>query len=135
MADYLFDTTLFIDYHRGDPEAKSVVERLIQGSITASYCALTLTELWIGISTISEEALRRKEEVKYEALFALMESAPISDGDARLAGIWLGKLDENARKELFADAIIGAVASRRKEIVCTRNKEHFERLSVRTEVY
>lgn len=37
MADYLFDTTVFIDYHRGDPEAKHLVERLIGGSISASY--------------------------------------------------------------------------------------------------
>lgn len=135
MADYLFDTTVFIDYHGGDPEAKHLIERLIEGSISASYCALTLAELWIGISTISEEELRRKEEIEYEAAFALMESAPISNEDAKLAGTWLGKLDENARKELFADAIIGAVASRRGEIVCTRNKKHFEQFSVEAETY
>jgi predicted nucleic acid-binding protein len=143
MADYLFDTTLFVDYHRGDPGAKSLIERLIQGDITASYCALTLVELWIGISTISEEELRRREEIKYKALFTLMESAPISDEDAKLAGILLGNsvaaLDEQPRKEFlrrfFADAIIGAVASRRKETICTRNKKHFERLSVQAEVY
>jgi len=135
VADYLFDTTVFIDYHGGDPEAKHLVERLIGGSISASYCALTLAELWIGISTISEEGLRRKEEIEYEAAFALMESAPISDEDAKLAGTWLGKLDENARKKLFADAIIGSVASRRGEVVCTRNKKHFEQLSVQAETY
>lgn len=143
MADYLFDTTVFIDYHRGDPEAESLVERLRQGSISASYCALTLVELWVGISTILDEELKRKEEIKYKALFTLMEPAPISDEDARLAGILLGKfvgrLDENARKEFLkkflADAIIGAVASRRREIVYTRNKDHFERFSVQAEAY
>jgi predicted nucleic acid-binding protein len=143
VADYLFDTTVFIDYHGGDPEAKHLVERLFEGSISASYCALTLAELWIGISTISEEELRRKEEVKYEALFKLMESAPISDEDAKLAGILLGKfvgkLDEKARKEFLkeflADAIVGAVASRRGEVVCTRNKKHFEQFSVEAETY
>lgn len=143
MADYLFDTTVFIDYHRGDPEAKHLVERLSDSSISASYCALALVELWIGISTISDEELKRKEEVKYEALFKLMESAPISDEDAKLAGILLGKsvgrLEEKARKEFLkeflADAIIGAVASRRGEIVCTRNKEHFEQFPVQAEVY
>ena len=135
MADYLFDTTVFIDYHRGNPEAESLVERLRQGSISASYCALTLVELWIGISTILDEELKRKEEIKYKALFTLMDSAPVSDEDAKLAGIWLGKLDESARKELFADAIIGAVASRRGEVVRTKNKEHFEQLSVQTETY
>jgi len=135
VADYLFDTTVFVDYHRGDPAAKHLVERLIEGSISASYCALTLAELWIGISTIHAEELRRREEMEYEAAFTLMESAPISNEDAKLAGTWLGKLDENARKELFADAIIGSVASRRGEVVCTRNKEHFEQFSVQVETY
>lgn len=135
MADYLFDTTVFIDYHGGDPAAKHLIERLLQGSMSASYCALTLAELWIGISTNSNEELKRKEEVKYEALFALMESAPISDDDAKLAGMWLGKLDEDKRKELFADAIIGAIASRRGEVICTKNKKHFEQFSVEAETY
>ena len=102
-----------------------------------------MVELWIGISTIPEEELKRKEEVKYEALFTLMESAPISDEDAKLAGILLGKsvgkLDEEARKEFlkefFADAIIGAVANRRGEIVCTKNKRHFEQFTVQAEAY
>lgn len=143
MADYLFDTTVFIDYHRGDPEAESLVERLRQGSISASYCALTLAELWIGISTILDEELKRKEEIKYEALFTLMEPAPISDEDAKLAGILIGKsvgkLDENAREEFLrkflADAIIGAVASRRREVVCTRNREDFEQFAVQAQAY
>jgi len=135
VADYLFDTTVFIDYHRGDPAAKHLVERLIAGSISASYCALTLAELWIGISTISDEELKRKEEIAYEALFTLMGSAPISDEAAKLAGMWLGKLDEDARKELFADAIIGAIASRRREVICTKNKKHFEQFSVEAETY
>jgi len=102
-------------------------------------CALTLAELWIGISTISEEELRRKEEIECEAAFALMESAPISDEDAKLAGTWLGKLDEKARekflRKFLADAIIGFVASRRGEIICTRNKKHFEQFSVQAETY
>jgi predicted nucleic acid-binding protein len=143
VADYLFDTTVFIDYHRGDSGAKYLVTRLTEGSISASYCALTLAELWVGISTISEDELKRKEEVKYRALFTLMESAPISDEDAKLAGILLGKsvgkLDEEARKgflkEFFADAIIGAVANRRGEIVCTKNTRHFEQFAVQTEAY
>lgn len=143
MADYLFDTTVFIDYHGGDPAAKHLIERLLQGSMSASYCALTLAELWIGISTNSNEELKRKEEVKYEALFALMESAPISDDDAKLAGLLLGKsvgnLDQEARKEFLreflADAIIGAVASRRGEVICTKNKKHFEQFSVEAETY
>lgn len=135
MADYLFDTTVFIDYHRGDLAAKHLIERLVEGGISASYCALTLAELWIGISTNPDEKLRRKEEMEYEAAFSLMESAPISSEDAKQAGIWLGKLDENARKELFADAIIGSVASRRGEVVCTRNKEHFEQFLVQTKTY
>ena len=143
MADYLFDTTVFIDYHRGDPPAKHLVERLIEGSIIVSYCVLTVAELWIGTSMISEEELRRKEEIKYEALFTLMEPAPISNEDAKLAGILLGKsvgkTDEKARKEFrkefFADAIIGAVASRRGEIVCIRNKGHFEQLAVQAQAY
>ena len=74
---------------------------------------------------------------------SLMESAPISNEDAKLAGILLrksaGKLDEKARKEFlkefFADAIIGAVASRRGEIVCTRNKGHFEQFAVQAQAY
>ena len=143
MADYLFDTTVFIDYHRGDAGAKSLVGCLIDSKMSASYCALTLAELWIGISTIPKEGLRREEEIKYEAIFTLMEPAPISDEDAKLAGILLGKsvgkLDEKARKEFlkefFADAIIGAVASRRGEIVCTMNKGHFEQLAVQAQTY
>jgi predicted nucleic acid-binding protein len=143
VADYLFDTTVFIDYHGGDPAAKRLIERLIQGNISASYCSLTLAELWIGISTNSNEELKRKEELKYEALFALMESAPISDDDAKLAGILLakcvGNLDQEARKEFLrqfvADAIIGAVASRRGEVIYTKNKKHFEQFSLEAQSY
>jgi len=92
---------------------------------------------------LKEDVEHWEEEIEYEAAFALMESAPISNEDAKLAGILLGKfvgkLDEKAREDFLrkflADAIIGAVASRRGETVCTRNTGDFEQFSVQTEVY
>jgi hypothetical protein len=49
LADVLFDTTVFIDYYRGDAGAKELIDAVIGGSLTASYSSLTSFEIWIGI--------------------------------------------------------------------------------------
>lgn len=123
MADYLFDTTIFVDYHRGDPGAKSLIERLIQGSISGSYCALTLTELWIGISTVSEEALRLTEDLTQgkdnvfalrvkgismidaliddEDIVLMQEVKTVDDGD--MAAVWLEEQQEVTLKKVYRE--------------------------------
>ena len=121
MADLLLDTTLFADYQLGDPKARDVVSRVLDGAITASYCPLTLAELW------QESSFGRREEIAYTALIGFLEEAALTSESAKVAGSWLRPLAQEEREAYSAYAILAAVAQERGETICTRDPERYLR--------
>ena len=128
MADALLDTTVFIDYYRGDAGAKDLIDAVIDGSLTASYSSLTSFEIWIGIGN-------REEEIDFLAVLSQCEEAPLTASMARTAAIWLKGRSLRRAEGLFRDALIAATANERGEAICTRNVRDFERLSIDVRTY
>ena len=79
-------STLILDYVRGDSGAKKVVDQIIQGSLSCSFCPVTLVELW------QVDGLTRKDEIVYQALLGFLEEVTLSWDSARTAGLWLSSL-------------------------------------------
>ena len=121
MADALFDTTVFIDYHRGDKAAQSLVQPVLDRLSTASFSPLTVAELWQG------KMRDRREELEYTALLTVMEEAPLGSSVARRAGYKIREYGHNQKADLFADALIAATAEERGELIYTRNHKDMSR--------
>jgi predicted nucleic acid-binding protein len=128
LADVFFDTTVFIDYYRGDAGAKDLIDAVIDGSLTASYSSLTSFEIWIGIDN-------REEEIDFLAMLSQCEEAPLTAAMARTAAIRLKGFNPRRAEGLFRDALIAATANERGETIYTRNVRDFERLSIDVRTY
>jgi predicted nucleic acid-binding protein len=128
VADALFDTTVFIDYYRGDSSAKQFLDDLFEGRSSASFSAVTAFELWMGVS-------RREEELDFFAMLRFLEEAPVTAAAARLAASWLRDQSPSRAETLFRDALIAATASRRQEPVYTRNVRDFSRFEIDVRTY
>jgi predicted nucleic acid-binding protein len=115
MSD-LYDTCLFIDYWRGDANAKSLIDFAISNPLSTSYSPLSVMELW------QNPMLGRQEEIEYTALTRyFLKEAPLSANAAMKAGQWLRKHSRHARMILSADAVIAATAEEAGETIRTRN--------------
>lgn len=122
MSDALYDTCVFIDYWKGDPAAFALIEGVRTGQVTASFCAISATELW------QYPGLTRREEIEYMALTQFfIAKAPVSARAAVQAGQWLRSYSRNRRRRLAADALIAATAHERGEVVRTRNYREIQR--------
>jgi predicted nucleic acid-binding protein len=79
MADVLLDTTVFIDYYRGHEGARSVIEQILTGALTASFSPITTLEVGlfrrIGID----------EQTAYRKLMSLLDEAPLTSAVAERA--------------------------------------------------
>ena len=129
MADALFDTTVFIDYRRGDNGARALIQLVLDGAKSASFSALTVAELWQG------DMKDRQEELEYAALFAVMEEAPLRSQDAKEAGCKIRKYTDNQKAQYFADALIASTAECRNEPLFTRNGKHMSLFHPNVQTY
>ena len=121
MAEMLLDSTLFQDYRRGVTGARAIVERILGGDTTASVAPLTVFELW------SDAVFDRRTEIAFAGLLSFLEQAPLTAEAAKVAGIWIGSLDEDERDSLARYALIAATARERGEPVCTSDPESYSR--------
>ncbi len=123
MPDGLFDTTVFIDYHRGDTNAIGLIQRVIHGEMTAAYSSITIFELWVGTMNPEEEAI-------YTNILISMEEAIMNVEVARRAATLLRNIPLAEQMRLRVDALIAATAALRQEPLYTRNIRDFQRLGV-----
>lgn len=128
MADALYDTTVFIDYYRGDENARTLVGQVLDGGATASYFPLTTFEIWMGISM-------HEEEIDYLGILGAFEEVPLDASMARLAATWLRTLSIRQSETLFRDALIAATATVRNEAIYTRNVRDFTRFHENVQSY
>ena len=128
MADALFDTTVFIDYYRGDRSAQALIDAVLEGSLRGSFSALTTFEIWIGISS-------HEEEVDYLGIMHPFEELALTASMARTAAGWLRNLPGRASEALIRDALIAATAAEHGETIYTRNVADFERFYRNVQTY
>jgi predicted nucleic acid-binding protein len=128
MADALFDTTVFIDYYRGDVGAQDLVNAVLDGRLAVSYSALTGFEIWLGVTT-------HEEEIDFLAVLDLFEEAPLGASAAMLAASWLRERTGRQSEALIRDALIAATAAERREAIYTRNVRDFRRFYADVQTY
>lgn len=128
MAEALFDTTVFIDFHRGDPGAQELLSAVLQGQLSAAYSPITVFELWRGRLNVIEER-------KYTGLLTLMDEASLSSAAGRTAGEWLREETAAVVEAVIRDALIAATAAVRGETIYTRNTGDFTRFYDKVRTY
>lgn len=128
MADALFDTSVFIDYHRGDSGARELVEQIIAGTLTGAYSSISVFELWLG-------NMGQVEASTYENLLVLLEEAFFDGHVAQRAANMLQSVSTQDRQRLLGDAFIAATAAERGETIYTRNVRDFRSLNVNVSTY
>ncbi len=128
MSNLLLDTTIFIDYYRGDPGALEVMEEVFQERLRASFSPISILELWLVNMSVEEENV-------YRRILPYLEEAPLTRPIALRAAESLRSLELSLREAMIRDALIAATASERGEPVCTRNTRDFQRLGVSIRPY
>jgi hypothetical protein len=121
MADLLLDVTIFEDYCRGDAGARSVIDRIVKGEVSASVSPLTAFHLW------SSPGLDRRTEIGYAGMLSFLEEATLTVEAAKVAGLWIAFASAEERGKLAYFAFVAATAKERSESICTRNAEPFSR--------
>lgn len=128
MADALFDTSVFIDFYRGEQGARLLFEQVRERSLAASYSTFTVFELWLG--NMTQEEKNRHIDLLYE-----LEEARFDGHVARTAADLLRGISSTARHRLLGDALIAATALTRSEPIYTRNVRDFAQFGVTVNVY
>ncbi len=129
MSDALLDTSLFLDYLAGRPEAYVVMQQLLDGSLRGAVSALTLLELGL-VEGVPAEALGAMERV-----LERLEVVPVDGAAARQAAAWLRRVAPEERGKELPFALLAASAHTRQETIITRTPERYERFGVPTRSY
>ena len=119
MADILVDNTLFEDFRKGDGGARDMIDKIIDGEITAAISPLTVFHLW------NDSELDRRTEISYSSILAFLEEAPFTVAASKQAGLWIASTNAEDRGRLVYFAMVAATARERGEVICTRNSEPY----------
>ena len=119
MPEYLFDSTVLIDYLRGHLAVRPFIEILLEQPRTVTYSVITEAELWAGVRNPQDE--RRHKDI-----LSRMKRLGVSSRIARLAGQRYGRY--NSQGLALPDAIIAASANVHAKTLVTRNTKHFKPL-------
>lgn len=121
--DYLFDSTVYIDYFRRRPVALALFQQAREDYINVAFSVVTLTELWSGIN-------RYWNEERTQALLILQQPITIDAATAKQAGTFRrmirSQLSGRGGLPSVPDSLIAATAYDRDHYVLTRNQRHFQ---------
>ncbi len=129
MADVLLDITVFNDLKAGDPDARKVVERILDGEIKAAASPLTVCELW------RTSGIDRRTEIGFLSVLRFVEEVAPALEDARTAGLWLADSNLDGRRDASCVAILAATAKRLGIPICTRDADAFATFDVEVTSY
>lgn len=129
MADVLLDITVFNDLKAGDPNARKVVEGILDGEIKAAASPLTVCELW------RSSGIDRRTEIGFLSVLRFVEEVAPALEDARTAGLWLAGIEIDGRRDASCVAIAAATAKRLGIPICTRDAEAFADFEVEVTPY
>ena len=129
MADMLLDITVFNDLKTGDPDARKVVERILDGEAKAAVSPLTVCELW------RSSGIDRRTEIGFLSVLRFVEEVAPDLEDARTAGLWLADSELDGRRDASCVAMTAATAKRLGIPICTRDTEAFADFDVEVTSY
>ena len=111
----LVDTSIFVDYLRGDETAKEWMNGFPKGEL--AYSVITAAELLAGCRNRREQDLVEKELALYPMVY-------ISGMISVMAWEWYRQL-HLSHGVGFLDCLIGASAHHYGLTICTLNEKHF----------
>ena len=129
MADMLLDATVFDDLRRGDPDARELIESILDGRVEAAVSPMTVCELW------HRGDIDRQIEIGFLSVLRFVEEVAPDIDAARTAGLWLADYAEDDRRNAAYVVVVAATAKQLNIPVCTRDTEAFEGLGVETTGY
>lgn len=113
---FLLDTTILIDFLRGNEEAISTLNSLVEEGPLAC-CPITVAEVFSGVKP---EELPRVEE-----FFDALVYYPIGYKTARRAGLYRRDYQKKGITLSISDTLIAAVAVENSLTLVTKNVRHF----------
>ncbi|MGA9349169.1 MAG: type II toxin-antitoxin system VapC family toxin [Anaerolineae bacterium] len=119
-AEILIDTDVLIEYFRGSPVVRRLIEEIRDGDIRAYFSTITETELYSG-------SRNEREDAWIAALLSFLTRADVDGNVAVVSGKLRYKY--RARKLETPDAIIAGTAQILNVKLATFNKRHFEMIA------
>lgn len=116
MARILIDTDVLIDHLKGLTQAQRFLDERAQGGDDLLYSVITRAELFAGMRSDEEPALR--------ALLGAMDEIDIDASIAELAGDYCRRYGPS-HNVLLPDALIAASAVSQAASLITLNAKHF----------
>lgn len=118
MSKVLFDTSILVDYLRGDKKAGKILESIAKREIKGILSVITEAELYAGKDCNTEKGLNSVRD-----LISLFEKIILDNEIAKSAG-WLRRRYNIA----IPDAIIAATAFKENAKVWTKNIDDFQHI-------
>lgn len=125
MADVLLDTTVLIDALRGRAAATRLRELASGGGSPPYVCVVNVEELWRGVRTQEEPAVR--------GLLGALRLAPLRRREGELAGTWRRDFAASGITLSQADCLVAAAAMGVGATLATGNPRHFPMPELRVE--
>lgn len=119
---YLLDTSWAVRYLRGQSYIKARVEELAQEGVGISI--ITLAELEIGISRARDQAKAREILDRFVASLTVLD---LTHPVCTLFAEWSVRLQQRGEGLEHFDVLIAATALHHGLMLCTTNRQHFER--------
>jgi len=118
------ETTFLVDLIRGNEEAESIFNNLIEVGSSITIASPSLMEIISGASTNQ----KRDEKKQIEEILSSITVLPLTKESAILAGEIDSELMIAGEPIGTTDIMIGAIAKHNNETLITRNKKHFEKI-------
>ena len=120
----ILETSFVVDFLKGDEDAVSKMQSLIDQNILYEITTPTIFELWGGLVNLE------KPEKELQRITSLLEGIiifPLDEESAKIAGNVDGQLVKRGLKIDTEDSMIAGIAIKNNKKVLTRDK-HFDRI-------
>ena len=119
-TEILIDTDVLIEYLRGSPVVRRLIDEIRNGDVKAYFSTITETELCSG-------SRNEREDARIAALLSFLTRVDVDGNVAVVSGKLRYKY--RARKLETPDAIIAGTAQILNVKLATFNKRHFEMIT------
>ncbi len=119
-TEILIDTDVLIEYLRGSPVVRRLIDEIRNGDVKAYFSTITETELYSG-------SRNEREDARIAALLSFLTRVDVDGNVAVVSGKLRYKY--RARKLETPDAIIAGTAQILNVKLATFNRRHFEMIT------